>query len=61
MSDDFMLRLFERRHKALEAELRQIQADADHWNRTHPDEEPIVIEPIAQAEIEAAKESRTHE
>jgi hypothetical protein len=26
--------------------------DAAHWNRLHPDEEPIVIEPITAAGIE---------
>ncbi len=31
---------------ALETELRQQQLDADHWNRTHPDEEPIILEPL---------------
>lgn len=35
---------FATRRKIILNELKQIQRDADHWNRTHPNEEPIVID-----------------
>ncbi len=59
MSDDFMLRSIKRRQQELLAEMRQMQIDAEHWNSLHPDEEPIVIEPITRAEIDALKKMET--
>jgi hypothetical protein len=44
----------EARRRAIADEMAAIQADADHWNRTHPDEEPIVIDLNLSAEVEAA-------
>ncbi len=38
-------------------EWRQLQNDVAHWNRTHPGEESIVIEPITAIEIRAALEA----
>lgn len=35
-----------RRAMKLEAEFRQQEIDVAHWNRAHPDEEPIVLEPL---------------
>ena len=55
---DINLELFERRRQRIEQEMRQIQVDAEHWNRNHPDEEPIIIEPVTAAEIERAKAKR---
>lgn len=55
---DFMERSIKRRQQEIRNELRQMQDDVDHWNRMHPDEEPIVIEPITQAEIDALKRER---
>jgi hypothetical protein len=34
--------------------LAELKADADHWNRTHPDEEPIVIDVDLGPDIEKA-------
>jgi hypothetical protein len=36
--------LFARRRNAILRELRQMKDDIDHWNETHPDEQPIVID-----------------
>lgn len=55
-SDDFMARSIKSRKQLWIEEMRQIQRDAEHWNRTHPDEEPIVIEPITEAEIKAFRD-----
>lgn len=53
MTDEFFARRIAQRAKEIEDEFRQICRDAEHWNRTHPDEEPIVVEPITREEIEA--------
>lgn len=37
-------RALEARRERLAEELRQMVADAGHWNRTHPDEEPIIVD-----------------
>lgn len=50
--------LFERRRQAIEAEWQQMLDDVDHWNRMHPDQPPIVIEPITHEEIEALKNAK---
>lgn len=52
---DFTLRSIKRRQQAWLEEMRQLQNDVDHWNRTHPNEKPIVIEPITKAEIESLR------
>lgn len=54
--DDFMARSIKRRQEAFLAEWWQLRADAAHWNRTHPDEEPIVIEPITAGGNRGVKE-----
>lgn len=33
-----------KRHDKLAKEIKQVKLDAEHWNRLHPDEEPIVID-----------------
>lgn len=37
-------RALEARRERLAEELRQMVADAERWNRTHPDEEPIIVD-----------------
>ena len=44
-----------RRQREWRAKMQQLLDDATAWNACHPDEEPIVIEPITAAEIEALK------
>lgn len=56
--DDFMARSIKRRKQELADEWRSLQDDVAHWNRLHPDEEPIVIAPITAEEIEAAKNAK---
>jgi hypothetical protein len=53
-----MQRSLARRKEALQAEMQQLQNDVAHWNRMHPNEKPIVIEPITAAEIDALRKSR---
>jgi hypothetical protein len=53
MSDDFMLRSLKRRQKEWLDEWAQLQRDVTHWNLAHPEEEPVVIEPITRAELES--------
>jgi hypothetical protein len=55
---DAVLRILQRRRNALAEEWQQLQNDAARWNNIHPDEKPIVIEPITAAEIEAMKNAR---
>ena len=43
----FWDRVLARRKAEIEREWRGLLADADHWNRTHPNEEPIIIAPIS--------------
>lgn len=47
------------RLKRIAAELRQLQADAEHWNRLHPDEEPIVIDVNLSGDVAARLLGRT--
>ena len=35
---------FAKRRNIIRNELEKIKNDADHWNRTHPNEEPIIID-----------------
>jgi hypothetical protein len=42
------------RREKIAAEMRQLVADAEHWNRTHPDEEPIIIDPDFGKDVDAA-------
>ena len=55
MSDSrrFMDRVFSRRKAEIEREWQAIVIDAERWNRTHPDEQPIIISPVTTEEIEA--------
>lgn len=43
----------EARRAAIAAEVRQMVADAEHWNSTHPNEEPIVVDPDLTKDVEA--------
>lgn len=43
------------RREALADEMKKLVADAEHWNRTHPNEEPIVIDPDITADVEHAR------
>lgn len=43
------------RRAALADEMKKLVADAEHWNRTHPDEEPIVIDVDITADVEQAR------
>lgn len=55
---DAQKRILIGRRRRIEPEWAQIQADADHWNRLHPDQPPIVIEPITREEIERLRAER---
>lgn len=57
MSDFTARRLKQRWQQFLEDE-RQLQTDVAHWNRIHPESEPIVIPPITREEIERAKAAK---
>ncbi len=52
---DARRRILDRRRQEIADEWQSILDDAAHWNSTHPDEPPIIIEPITQAEIDALK------
>lgn len=52
MADFTACRLEQRRQEWLD-EWASLQDDVEHWNRTHPEEKPIMLDPITQAEIEA--------
>ena len=52
---EFMKRSLGIRKQQIAEEWQQLQNDVAHWNRIHPDEEQIVIQPITASEIEAAK------
>lgn len=56
--DEFLRAGLKHRIEKFQQEMRELQYDAEHWNRMHPNEEPIVIEPITAAEIEALKNGR---
>ena len=47
---DERIQLFDRAH-ALLNEIRQLRLDAEHWNRLHPDEQPIVADPDGELAI----------
>ena len=47
--------LLTRRKAEIEREWRALLADAEHWNRTHPEEEPITVAPITAEEVAARK------
>ena len=59
MSDGriFMDRVLARRKAEIEREWRALVMDAEHWNRTHPDEQPIIIAPLTAEEIGAFQRS----
>ncbi|MFA5186312.1 MAG: hypothetical protein WC551_07555 [Patescibacteria group bacterium] len=42
------------RRAVLAKRLQQLKADQDHWNRMHPDEEPISLDFDLTADVEAA-------
>jgi len=44
-------RVAELREK-LAHEMRELVHDAEHWNRTHPNEEPIIIDPNLGPDVE---------
>lgn len=44
-------------HAEIQARLTALNNDISHWNRTHPDEEPIPL--VTQAEIDAEIKKRT--
>lgn len=52
------LQSFEMRRERIRARLQEIKADADHWNRLHPDEEPIVVDMDLTADAERMKRER---
>ncbi len=54
MSDTAMMFLL-KRQKRLADEMAQFQADVEHWNRTHPDEEPIVFSADLTADVKALR------
>jgi hypothetical protein len=49
--------LAERREKIADG-LRQLKAEADHWNKTHPNEAPIVVDFDLTKDVEAARQRR---
>lgn len=55
---DHVSRFLERRRDRLAGEMRQLQSDVDYWNRTHPDEEPIVIDADLTADVEKRRGAR---
>ena len=50
---NFVERRLKQRQEKLTAEFQQLLNDAAHWNRTHPNDPPIVIEPITEVEIQS--------
>jgi hypothetical protein len=44
--------VFLTRARHLRQEIEQILVDAEHWNRTHPDEEPIDPDPEGELLLE---------
>jgi hypothetical protein len=51
---DFQRRRLEQRWQELLSEWQQAKNDCEHWNRTHPDEAPLVFDWDLKAEIERA-------
>lgn len=49
------------RLEILAQEMRQLQDDIDHWNRMHPNEEPIVIDADLSAEVAALRKTVEYE
>lgn len=49
-------RFLQRRRDRLAREMVQLQNDIDHWNRAHPNEEPIVLEADLTRDIKMLRE-----
>jgi hypothetical protein len=58
MSELFQERSFRRRRQRIADEMAQMKLDADHWNRLHPNEEPIVVDVDLTVEVAALKIDR---
>lgn len=59
MSGPLSKRRVKNQREKIADELAQIKADADRWNRMHPDEEPIVIDMDLTADVLAAQDAAT--
>jgi hypothetical protein len=58
---DFTERSIRRRQEKWLKEWRQLQLDVDHWNRTHPFDEPIVIDFDLTADVTLGREKRMNQ
>lgn len=52
--EQFHARRLHERRQELARRMAELRADAEHWNRTHPDDEPIVVDMDLGPEVVAA-------